>query len=418
MTTRTRLALGFAAALGLLLAAFSITVYVATERTLLEVVDERLHSRIEEVERGLEFDERGRPHLAGRQQDDDPALPLTEVVRLRDGAVVYRSDDHEDTDALHRTGALRRNIVDWKSPNTVFLASGNEVRLMAVRTSSRGDVYEVWMAEPLEPVRREQHELAAVIAVAFPATLLLAIVGGRWLAGRAIRPIEDALAAMRRFTADASHELRTPLASICTECEVALEKRRPAEEHEETIRSVLEEAQRLARLANELLDLSRADAPGGLRLEREEVRLDALAGELRALFEPLAAQKGVALAFEVDGATTVTGDCGRLRQLLQSLLENALKFTDAGGRIDLRVRPANGSGAVAIEVADTGAGIAPGHLPHIFERFYRADPARSRGGLGLGLAIAKAVAEAHGGSIAVASETGKGSTFTVKIPGH
>jgi signal transduction histidine kinase len=413
VTTRTRLALGFAAALGLLLAAFSAAIFLAFEHALLESVDRRLHARVDEAEGGLELDERGRPHFAGRDLAQDPALPLTEVVRLRDGAKMYRSDDHEDTDALDRTGAVRRNILDWKSPRTTFLASGLEVRLMALRTSARGEVYEVWMAEPLEWMRAEERELLAALAVALPVALALAILGGRWLAGRAIRPIEDALEATRRFTADASHELRTPLAAIRLECEVALRRPRAVEEQEATLRSVLEEAERLSRLAARLLDLSRADAPGGLPLAREEVPVGALAREVCDRFEPLATEKGLALACAVEGAPAVRGDAVRLRELVQSLVENALRFTTVG-RIDVCVR--NGGGAVAIEVADTGCGIAPEHVPRIFDRFYRADPARSGGGAGLGLAIAKAVAEAHGGSIGVESTPGRGSRFFVSVP--
>jgi signal transduction histidine kinase len=414
LTTKTRLALWFAAALGAILAAFSVGVYVAVDRALLEALDARLRARIEAVERDVWVDERGRAHLSGHASEEEVASPLTEVVRLPEGEVIYRSEDHEDTDTLARTGAVRRDIMDWKSPRTAFLASGHEVRLMAVRASAGGRVYEVWMAESLDPVRAERAELAAVLGVLFPLAIGLAIVGGRWLAGRAIRPIEEALAAMRRFTADASHEFRTPLAAIRTEFEVTLRRDRAPEEYRQSMRIALGQVDGLATLASRLLDLSRADAPGGLPLERKEVAVDALARELCEGWAAVAAERGIDLRCEAAAAAVVSGDRHRLRELLENLLDNALKHTDAGGRVVVRVglEPR----AVLVEVADTGHGIEPAHLPHVFERFYRADAARPRGGAGLGLAIAKAVAEAHGGSIGVASEPRKGSVFSVRLP--
>ncbi len=415
VTTRTRLAVWFAGALAAILLAFSVATYLAVDRALLRAVDDRLRARIDALEHGLEVDGRGRLHVAGRAEEEEPALPFTEVVRMTDGAAIHRSEDLED-DTLARTGSLRRSLLDWKTPRTAFLSSGHEVRLMAVRTSSAGKVYEVWMAESLDPVRAEQRALAGVLALLAPIALALALLGGRWLAGRAIRPIEDSLAAMRRFTADASHELRTPLAAIRTECEVTLRRERPPDEYRASIRSVLEEAERLSRLAVRLLDLSRSDAPGGLPLAREEVRLDALARELCEGWAALAAERGIDLACEAPAAAPALGDRGRLRELLENLVDNALKYTDPGGRVAVRVRPENGW--VALEVADTGRGIGPEHLPHVFERFYRADPARSGAGAGLGLAIAKAVAEAHGGSIGVESALRQGSLFRVRVPRH
>ncbi len=423
LAPRTKLAFSFAAAMTLVLAAFAAAVYVAVERALVEATDDKLRSRIESVEHGLAVDEEGRLGLAGSVTEEEPFSPLTEVVKLRDGAVVYHSDDLED-DTLARTGNRRRDLLEWKQPRPTFLASGHEVRLMAVRASSGGQVYEVWMAESLDPVRHEQRELARVLAVLLPAGLGLALAGGRWLAGRAIRPIEEALAASRRFTADASHELRTPLAALRTEVEVALRRERAPEEYRATLASVLEEAERLSALSARLLDLARADRPGGLPLEREAVALDALARDVCERLRPVASERGVALAGaapgERAGATavedgfTVDGDRARLRELLENLVDNALKYTGAGGRVDVRLGRARG--AIALEVADTGAGIAPEHLPHIFERFYRADPARGRGGAGLGLSIVRAIVDAHGGSVDVGSEVGKGTTFTVHLP--
>jgi len=216
-----------------------------------------------------------------------------------------------------------------------------------------------------------------------------------------------------RFTADASHELRSPLAAMRAAVEVALQQPRTAAAYRDVLGAMGEQCDRLTVLVNGLLLLARADA-GQVELRREPVDLATLAEEVAELFRPLAEERGVALASEAAQPLTVTGDPSRLRQLATNLIDNALKFTESGGSVALRCW--REGDRLCLEVSDTGVGIPSDRLPHVFERFYQADPSRSSGNGGLGLSICRWIAEAHGGAIRVASEPGRGSTFTVSLP--
>ncbi|HTU00385.1 MAG TPA: ATP-binding protein, partial [Candidatus Sulfotelmatobacter sp.] len=241
--------------------------------------------------------------------------------------------------------------------------------------------------------------------------------------------LEAGFAQVRRFSADASHELRTPLTVLRGEIEVALRSPRDSDEYRRVLSSTLEEVERMARLVEDLLLLSRADA-GGLRWESERVELDHLVEEVAKQGDVLARGKQIHVRLKDLAPLVVQGDGRRLKQLLLNLVDNAIKYTPDGGQVSLGLRttPAESSGGpvsspaareeVEITVQDTGIGIPPDEIPRIFERFYRADPARSReaGGAGLGLCIGKTIAEAHGGRIEVNSTPGVGSTFRVLLP--
>lgn len=226
--------------------------------------------------------------------------------------------------------------------------------------------------------------------------------------------LEEAYAAQQRFVADASHELRTPLTAVRGNLELLKTRgdEIPAEERRALVEAASAEAERMARLVSDLLALARADA--GQKLSHKPVELD------RVLLDVFQQARGLARAVKLSlrelDQLAVLGDVDQLKQLLLALVDNALKYTPAGGTVSLGLRR-EGPEAV-IEVRDTGIGIAPADLPHVFERFYRADKARSRdaGGTGLGLAIARWIAQEHGGAIAVASQAGQGSTFTVRLP--
>jgi signal transduction histidine kinase len=231
-----------------------------------------------------------------------------------------------------------------------------------------------------------------------------------------ISRLEQAFERERRFTADASHELKTPLAVLRGDIEVALRRERTPDEYRRVLQSSLEEIARLTKLTEDLLTLARSDA-GESVLELEQVQLDQLASEARAYIAPLAESAGIALSYDVPSSPiAVEGDQKRLKQLLVNLLDNAIKYTPAGGssRLALAVEDTN----AVIEVTDTGRGIPSAALPHIFERFYRqTDPRDSRvTGFGLGLAISKWIVDAHGGMIEVDSQEGRGSKFTVRLP--
>ena len=227
--------------------------------------------------------------------------------------------------------------------------------------------------------------------------------------------IERHVVQMQQFTADASHELRSPLAALRGNAEVALTRSRSAEELREIIEDSLEHYDRLARITEDLLLLARADA-GHQVVRCEPVRFDLAVNDAIDLYTPLAQERGINLTFAGRVAVSCRGDAARLRQLVGNLIDNAIKYSDKGGRVTVALGCANG--VASLTITDTGQGIPTEHLPRIFDRFYRADQARSarRRGAGLGLSICRMIADAHGGEIRVSSSPGEGTTVTVAIP--
>jgi heavy metal sensor kinase len=227
--------------------------------------------------------------------------------------------------------------------------------------------------------------------------------------------LESAHGTQQRFLADASHELRTPLTVLRGEIEVALRRERPADEYREVLESSREEIERLARLTENLLSLARSDAGEGL-VTREAVDLAALCVGVREAMSGMAEQKRMKLTVEASEAVFVNGDAGALERVCLNLVENAIRYSPAGENVTLQV--VNENGEAVLSVSDTGPGIGAEHLPHLFERFYRVDKARSReqGGAGLGLAIVEALVKAHGGSVSVSGVVGQGTTFTIRLP--
>lgn len=221
--------------------------------------------------------------------------------------------------------------------------------------------------------------------------------------------------AQQRLVADASHELRTPLTILQGEIQVALRRDRSPERYRDVLVSNLEEISRLCRIVEKLLALARADA-GEALVKRVPVDLGALAEEVCARFASLAEAGRVKLRCERGAGAVVAGDPFALESIVTNLIENAVRYSPPDESVQVQVSAAGNR--VTLEVADQGAGIAPEHLPRLFERFYRVDKARSRrlGGAGLGLAIVKTLVEAHGGLVEVQSAIGVGSTFTVRLP--
>ena len=297
------------------------------------------------------------------------------------------------------------------------------------------------------------------MGIAYPITLVVAGFGGIFLAGRALSPIDkitrtashisgedlsqrlnlqlpedevgrlartfdemisrldDAFRRQRQFTADASHELRTPLTVIKGQIDVALQKERGPEAYRQILQVVNEEVDRLIRLAGTLLTLTRADA-GDIPLAFEDVDVSEVVAGVVDHVRSTANDKGVGLHLDPGPHATIQVDEDLLLQLILNLLDNAIKYTPSGGQVTVGWRM-NGN-EVDLRVHDTGIGMSPEHLPYLFDRFYRVDKDRSRarGGVGLGLAIPRWIAEAHGGSVGVESEPGKGSAFTVVLPTH
>lgn len=333
----------------------------------------------------------------------------------------------------------------------------DSMRLYSTPVITNGQIVAyLQIGRSLESIQDTLRRLLTLLLIAGPALIVVTAVSGYWLAGRSLAPIEDirrraaAISAedlsqrlatglpddevgrlartfdqmlarldesfqrQRRFTADASHELRTPLAIIRGEVDVALERPRSSEDYVTILRSVGVEAERMSRLASHLLQLTRSDRDE-MKIESESIDLANLLHMLLEQMNPQAEAAKVVLKADLPDRLIVQGDADRLLQLFLNLLENA--FTYAPNSI-VWVRARTTQDSVEIEVADTGPGIHPAHLPHLFERFYRVDKARSRssGGNGLGLAIAREIALAHGGDITVHSAPGKGATFIVRLP--
>jgi len=228
--------------------------------------------------------------------------------------------------------------------------------------------------------------------------------------------LDDSFARLRRFTADASHELRTPLTAMRSVGEVALQRSLDRAAYRDVIGSMLEEVDRLTRLVETLLTLTRAES-GRVQLVRNVVDLGGLATAVADSLRVLAEERAQTLSVEAEAEIKTTGDASVLRQGLSNLIDNAIKYTPDKGTITVRVAKMSLAEA-AIEVRDTGRGIPAEHRDRIFDRFYRIDAARARdsGGLGLGLTISRWAIEAHGGRIEVESEEGKGSLFRIVLP--
>jgi two-component system OmpR family sensor kinase len=347
--------------------------------------------------------------------------------------------------------------VPWQG--TITNGHGWEVRLVSriLRASGR-PVAVIQVGQSLTSLHELLHTLIAALLLVGLVVLLLSATCSYWLAAHALAPIrtlsrtaraiaagdlsqrvavprardevqelaltlnamlaalEEAFARERRFVADASHELRTPLSVLRTKTSLVKAGRIPPERYGEVLCVMHEEIERMSRLVSDLLHLSRADA-GKAPLVCEPVRFDELVGAVAASLSELVTARGLSLSVAADTPVVVQGDEARLIQVVLNLVENAIHYTPRGGRIWMTV--AVGATVAKLVIRDTGIGIAREHLPHLFERFYRADAARERiegGGRGLGLAIVAWIVRAHRGTVAVESEVGCGTSFTVTLP--
>jgi heavy metal sensor kinase len=313
------------------------------------------------------------------------------------------------------------------------------------------------VARSLAPIDQASESLFVQIMLSLPLVVMLAAVVGYFLAGRALRPIDritrtaqamsaqdltqrigykgpddevgrlartfdqmlDRLQAAfereRRFTADASHELRTPLTVIKGRIDVTVSRPRTVQEYTHTLHDVARETNRLIRLTNDLLFLTRL-GQSSPSMQLQPVDLSDLLSAIVDQVRPLAEAKPLELVEEVKPGLRLTGDPDHLIRLFLNILDNAIKYTPVGGRVTMRA--VEESTTVRVTVYDTGPGIPPQHLPHLFERFYRVEADRSRetGGTGLGLAVAAEIARWHGGTLEVQSTVGQGTTCLIRLP--
>jgi len=419
---RARLTLWHAGILAAIVTVFSSSIFFFVRARLIEELDARLDREVAIIERTYRDD----PGEL-REAESRAGVRLFEVVE--DGTLVYRTADW----AQVRLGTHRVHTVP-------------------------GAGYRISVAADERPLRDALRTLALVLAFGIPAAIGLAIAGGAFLAGRVLAPIgamgerarkitadrlserlpvddphdefgrlatifnetlarlQDSFERLRRFTADASHELRTPLTVLRSVGEVALHDSLDRASYRDVIGSMLEEVQRLTTLVESLLLLTGAES-GRLQISRTVADLGGLAARTAEQLRVLAEEKQQQLVIEVPpAALNARCDPALLRQAILNLVDNAIKYTPPGGEIRVGVRELP-SDEAAIEVKDDGPGIAPLHRDRIFDRFYRVDPARSRGGgLGLGLALARLTVEATGGRIEVESEEGRGSVFRILLP--
>jgi two-component system, OmpR family, sensor histidine kinase CiaH len=332
------------------------------------------------------------------------------VVGLYDGPSAYRFSFNDATggswnDAINQDAA-RAALLNGSDMRTVHV-SGHPLRVLSERIRP---TLVVQVARSLEPEDEALDHLLAVLLLGGGAAIVVAAIGGWFLAGKALTPVQQAFERQNVFVADASHELRTPLAVIRANAEF-LQEREPASEE---AAEIVSETDRLSTLVDSLLAVARGDRNGGVTYD--ELDLGAVVEGSAASMRSLATERGIALDVSATPELRILGSREQLRQLVVILVDNALRYTGKGGRVEVDVARRDGSAVMA--VTDTGIGIPPDALQHVFERFYRADDARTRdsGGAGLGLAIAQKLVDEHGGRIAADSTPGKGSTFTVTLP--
>lgn len=456
---RARLTVFYAALLTMALLVYAGCVSVFFLHNLREEVDSSLDRDVETVEGALSLNPSGDLELrshAGEVEEDEPDRGYFLEVWSRDGKLLYRSDELKG----QGLGPIPGNISGHapQPARSLRLSSGMQVRTMSrIHHMPGGNSVIVRLAVSEESLWREFWEMEAVLGVGLPIVVLLVIITGYAVAARALKPVdnmakraaeisadhlnerlavtnpddelgqlakafnatlarlENSFDQLRRFTADASHELRTPLTAIRSVGEVSLQKPGDPKYYRDTIGSMLEETNRLTRLVDSLLTMSRADA-GKVQLHRTEEDLLGLARQSAYLLEVLAEEKEQTLYFEGDETVMVTADRTILRQALVNLIDNAVKYSPTKSKIVIRVT-GNQREAV-VEIEDSGPGIPAEHRSRIFERFYRVDKARSRaeGGTGLGLSIAQWAVTAHGGTIEVECDPGRGSIFRIRLP--
>ena len=445
-----RLTLWYAGAFATSLLLLGVAMWFAVQQGLYHAIDESLRDRAEGIRIFIE-DHKTRLFLDEVKEEFRAHGDLFQVLDEQ-GHWIHRAD------GLQALGAPSRRQLDLDPQFEDTTLGGAPLRLLSTNIEVDGHVYAVQVAAPLRALQQGLRDALWLLAPLFPAVLLLASVGGYWISRRALAPVDEITRTARfitadnlsqrlsvpstgdelqrlsetlnemiarlesafnkivRFTADASHELRTPLAVMRTTAEVALRGHRADDEPSEALHQIVAEIQRTSHLVDNLLLIANADAGHGGPVNVPANLTDAVA-EACTEAAVLARAKGVLLERQLpDRPVWVLGDAHALRRLFLILVDNAVKYTPAGGRCEVCIEERDGF-AVGT-VSDTGIGIATDHLPHIFDRFYRVDRARSRahGGAGLGLAIGRWIAEAHGGSITAASELDCGSVFEIRLP--
>jgi heavy metal sensor kinase len=460
LALRTQLTVFYTAILALLLSALGIIYYQVLARQLDADATADLAEITSALHGYLRFQD-ARPSLAYDRTDPEQvafvegATRYYQVFDATDGRLLVQSPALAPL-GLHYTPAEVQAFRE--SPGIVDMQTDHgRIRLSnSLLSAGEGRTYLLQVGVSLDTIDSALRRFIRLLLWSVPTGLFLALVVGRWMAARALAPLarmaaatrkidvaaleqrialrgandeldevahafnetlarlQQAIGEMRQFSAAIAHELRTPLAVMRGQTELALMQARTAEDYRRALTDQLEELDRLSRLVSQLLTLARAEA-GEIPLAHSPVDLSALASSIVEQLDPVAQAKAVNLAVETSGPAIVLGDAGWLERLLLNLLDNAIKFTPGGGRISVRVT--NEATEAVLEVQDTGVGIVPEALPHLFERFFRGDPARSAvsEGAGLGLALVKWIADRHGATVSVDSQPNEGTTFVVRM---
>jgi heavy metal sensor kinase len=471
MNIRLRLTLWYTTVLTLILLVFGTAVYLGLSRSLIATLDSHLQREAGQLIGGMKFEAE---HESEGYNNEGEAREPSRQVELRyrpEEGVLWRVLD-EQSRPLIDPGYLAGVPIDPVVITTGYarfeyttLTNNMPVRLYSLPFVIEGQgAGVVQVAESYAHIQEVGYRLLWLLALGIPFTLLAASVGGWFLASRALNPIdritraaqqisaddlhqrlnlklpndevgrlaitfdqmlarlEDSFERQKRFIADASHELRTPLTILKGDVEVALNRPRDASEYRETLEMVNQTTDRLTSLVDELFLLARADNRQ-YPLQFETFNLAELLREQVVVLQPRAVSKNLTLSLDAPDTLTLVADPVKLTRLFLNVIDNAIKYSNPGDTV--RVIAAAQNGQARIDIADTGPGISPQHLTHLFERFYRVDKARSRrvaangsdtSGAGLGLSIADWLAKAHGGRIEVTSQVGQGTTFTVWLP--
>jgi heavy metal sensor kinase len=456
-TLRARLSLGIAVLVLVVLAVVGIVVYYGTAQRLTASLDASLRTATAQALAGTN-NQNGRltlgPQLDEGVGSDELRAPGLSLAVFGPTGKVRRQFGPYDQSVAEAAAlaAAQRGVTTTESRTDPLSDVRVRVRTTPLRENgSTLAVFSVALSE--EPMLATLRQLRLTLLVLLPLAAAVAALLGYLLTRRMLRPLarmqataaeisshdlsqrlgvaaggdevsqlaatfdamldrlEESFVRERRFVADASHELRTPLAALQAIVSVTRERPRAAAEYEQALDDVDGETARLRTLVENLLELARGDAE---RLaEREPVDVSALLRDVCASLEVLADDKGLRLTCELEDDLMMQGDGDALVRLFVNVLDNAIKYTDVGG-VNLAAGAADGH--ISVSVRDSGCGVPAEQVPHLFERFYRGDASRSAEGSGLGLAIARLVAEAHGGSIAITSREGDGTTCTIALP--
>jgi heavy metal sensor kinase len=452
---RVRLTGWYFAIFAMTFAFYAVGILLAMRSSVHAILDDELRTRLEGVRR---FMERHDPSVSL----EDMQYEFREHSGMRPGGDLLQVSDAQGK-WLYRSASIRDYqielpSVDVSTPRYETLdVNGHQLRVLSAAMTVSGLRYTAQLGAPVAEAYNILQRFQWLLIVSIPLVLAAASAGGYWLSRRALAPVDDITRAARlvsehnlsnrlaipraadelqrltltfndmlgrlegafkritQFTADASHELRTPVALVRTAAQLALRRERGDLEYRDSLAQILDEATRMTSLIESLMTLARVDS-GAETLNIAPRDITTLVAEACRRSELLAGAKHIQFERVIpDGPILVDADAHALQRLVLILIDNAIKYNSASGRV--RVEVESKAEDVIVSVQDTGLGVSEEDLPFIFERFYRADKARSReaGGTGLGLSIAKWIADAHGGSIHVDSTLGKGSTFHFRM---